>query len=159
MLFMIENSDLPSPANNIRTLLYYLGQALDERLAIFRKGTPYEHVRSSDVRVFMRALAKPQTISEIARTLGITRQAVQSSVHRLQDIKIIDLEAMPSNKRDKLVVVTARGQHAKNTATQQIAQFESEIAAVIGEDGLARLRNNLVAIINSTVDLNKGDAA
>jgi DNA-binding MarR family transcriptional regulator len=155
---MIDNNHLPPSVINIRTLLYYLGQALDERLTMFRKGTAYETVRSSDVRVFMRALSCPQTISDIARALNITRQAVQSSVQRLQKIQVLDLAAMPGNKRDKLVVITPRGQHARNTASQQITRFEAEIAAVIGEDGLVALRENLEAVLKSTIAHNKTDA-
>jgi DNA-binding MarR family transcriptional regulator len=150
--------DLLPAQDNIRTILYYLGQALDERLSHFRRGTIYETVRPSDVRVFLRALRQAQTISEIARGLGISRQAAQSSVHRLQAIQVLDLEAVPGNKRDKIVLVTPKGQHASNTARQQIKRFEAEFVEVIGEDGLAAFRKNLTAILEATRALNAADA-
>jgi DNA-binding MarR family transcriptional regulator len=150
--------DLPAVQDNIRTMLYQLGMALDERLSHFRYGTIYESVRPSDVRVFVRAMRSKQTISEIARGLGISRQAAQVAVHRLQKIQVLDLDAVPGNKRDKLVVITARGQHAAQTARQQIKRFEAEFADVIGEKGLATFRKNLSAILESTRTLNAKDA-
>jgi DNA-binding MarR family transcriptional regulator len=149
--------DLPPPLDNIRTIMHYLGQALDERLAFFRRGTIYESVRPSDVRVFVRALRSPQTISEIARGLVISRQAAQASVHRLEKLQVLALESLPTNKRDKIVVITAKGQHAINTASQQIKRFEAEFATVIGREGLQTLRNNLYAILESTRALNAID--
>jgi DNA-binding MarR family transcriptional regulator len=156
MSIMID--DLEPSCDNIRTMLYYLGVALDERLSHYRKGTVYETVRPSDVRVFVRATRKKQTISELSRELGVSRQAVQSSVQRLQKLQVLDLEAPPGNKRDKLVTVTAKGQHARNTAQTQIKKFEDEFTSVIGAEGLEAFRKNLIAILESTKALNAADA-
>jgi DNA-binding MarR family transcriptional regulator len=156
MSIMID--DLEPSRDNIRTMLYFLGVALDERMTHYRKGTVYESVRPSDVRVFMRAIRKKQTISEIARELNISRQAAQSSVQRLQKLQVLDLESLPSNKRDKFVIVTAKGQHARNTAASQIKRFEGELTAVIGAQGLETFRKNLVTILESTRALNVADA-
>jgi DNA-binding MarR family transcriptional regulator len=154
---MTDNDDLTPPADNIRTLLYKLGLALDERLTHFRRGTPYETARPSDVRVFVRAAGQQETISQIARALSITRQAVQTSVQRLQKLQVLDLEAVPGNKRDKLVVLTPRGVQARKTASEQIKRFENEISAVIGEEGLATLRKTLITILESTYALNQAE--
>jgi DNA-binding MarR family transcriptional regulator len=156
--FMNDTEELPPSDENIRTILYNLGQAIDERLAYFRRGTPYESVRPSDVRVFVSATRKLQTISEIARALGITRQAVQISVKRLQGLQIIALESHPQNKRDKMVVVTHRGKHALKTANLQIKRFEAEFSATLGDVELTSLRKNLLTILESTRLLNKSDA-
>ena len=143
---------------NIRSLIYHLGMALDERIMIFRKGTPYQSVRPSDVRAFVTAAQSPKTISEIARQLGITRQAVQASIQRLQKLQVLDLQPMPHNKRDKLVVLTTRGRNANNTAAQQVGRFEKEFALVIGEEGMKQFRKNLVAVLEATRLNNKADA-
>jgi DNA-binding MarR family transcriptional regulator len=154
---MNTKQELPPPTDNIRTLMYNLGLAIDERLVHFRRGTPYEAVRPSDVRVFVAASRIPKTISDIARALDITRQAVQGSVQRLQKMQVIELQSVSGNKRDKLVVITARGQHARKMANEQIERFEKEFAGVIGEEGLANLRKALVMILESTVARNKAD--
>jgi DNA-binding MarR family transcriptional regulator len=152
-----ETNDLGITPDNLRTLLYHLGTALDERLTIFRHGTAYESVRPSDTRVFVAATRGYKTISEIARFLKITRQAAQISVHRLQALKVLDLEPMPNNKRDKHVVVTAKGKLAANTVKQQVVRFEAEFAAVIGEEHLSQFRKSLEALLEAARSNNARD--
>lgn len=147
------------PNDNIRTLLHDLGNALDERFAQFRRGTIYESVRPSDVRVFVRATRAPQTISEIARSLGVSRQAVQISVQRLQKLQVLSSKSSPQNKRDRIVVVTARGQHAASTAAHQVQRVEKEFVEAIGPGGLLEFRNSLVTILKVTRTHNEIDAA
>ncbi len=154
-----EIDDLAVAPDNLRTLLYHLGAALDERLSIFRHGTPYESVRPSDARVFVAVTRGHKTISEIARFLKITRQAAQISVHRLQALKVLDLEPMPHNRRDKNVVVTAKGKLAASTAKQQVMRFESEFAAVIGAEHLAQFRASLEALLEAARTHNVRDKA
>ena len=133
--------------DNIRTLLYYLGLAVDERLLDYRRGTPYEHVRQSDVRVFITAARANYTISDIARELRITRQAAQMSVKRLLALQVVSLKPVPGNNRDKHVVLTARGQQARQSAAKQSARIEAELAQVVGAEGLEKFRHTLSALV------------
>lgn len=140
---MVDEQSSRVPVDNIRTLLYYLGLAIDGRMSQYRRGTPYENVRPSDVRVFVRASRGTYTISEIARELQITRQAAQSSVQRLIKLQVIALKNLPGNKRDKVVIITPKGELASKTARQQIGDLENELAEMIGKDKLEDLRISL----------------
>jgi DNA-binding MarR family transcriptional regulator len=140
---MVDEQSERVPINNIRTLLYYLGLAIDERMSQYRRGTPYENVRPSDVRVFVRASRNIFTISDIARELQITRQAAQSSVQRLIKLQVIALKTLPGNKRDKVVVITPKGELASRTARQQVVNLENEFAEMIGKYKLEELRSSL----------------
>jgi DNA-binding MarR family transcriptional regulator len=140
---MVDDQASQVPIDNIRTLLYYLGLAIDGRMSQYRRGTPYEKVRPSDVRVFVRASRSTYTISEIARELQITRQAAQSSVQRLIKLQVIALKTLPGNKRDKVVVITPKGELASRTARQQVVNLENEFAEMIGRDMLEELRISL----------------
>ena len=145
---MVDENHMPVEQDNVRTLMYYLGLAVDERLTQLRKGTPYEKVRPSDARVFVRALRHSQTISEIARELQITRQAAQMSVQRLLKLGVLKLQTIEGNKRDKLVVVTPRGMLASKTAGQQVSLVEKEFAALIGKDKVEEFRHMLVILLD-----------
>jgi DNA-binding MarR family transcriptional regulator len=145
---MVDGKDKPIAQDNLRTLLFYLGLAIDDRLSQLRQGTPYEKVRPSDVRVFVRAFRKPQTISDIARDMQITRQAAQSSVQRLMKLQLLELQSIPENKRDKLVKVTARGVLASKTAGQQISQIEAEFAGIIGQNKVEEFRKHLQMMLD-----------
>ena len=140
---MVDEQVSRVPIDNIRTLLYYLGLAIDGRMSQYRRGTPYENVRPSDVRVFVRASRGTYTISEIARELQITRQAAQSSVQRLIKLQVIALKNLPGNKRDKVVIITPKGELASKTARQQIGDLENELAEIIGKEKLEDLRISL----------------
>lgn len=144
-------SDLsePTPSDNIRTLVYCFGLAIDARLSEYRRGTAYEHVRPSDIRLFVTAARAEKTISEIARELGITRQAAQMSVQRLIKLNVVELRPAPANKRDKLVAITQKGQLASKSARLQIQVLEAELAAVIGEQELVVFRKNLSTLLEA----------
>ncbi len=146
---MIDKNTSEFPVQNIRSLLHEVTVSVDSYLQDLRSGTRYEKVRDSDVKVFMRAFRSSATVSDIARSLGVTRQAVHASVLRLMELKILELQAIPDNKRDKLVVITERGRHAQDTALQQISIIEDHMAAVIGKRELKVLRAQLAKLAQS----------
>jgi DNA-binding MarR family transcriptional regulator len=134
------------PVNNFRTLLRNLSEGFDLRLDSYRVGTRYENVRRSDVRVFFLAMRETRTISDLARIIGISRQAVQKSVQRLVALNVLGLQDMPGNKRDKLVVFTDRGKLASKNAVDMIGRLEEEVESVIGSDDMDRLRDILTRL-------------
>lgn len=146
---MAENDAPTVPVDNIRSLLHFVIQCLDDRLQSYRKGTRYESVRPSDVRVFVSALRQPRRITDLAKALKISRQAVQMSVKRLADLKVVELQPVPGSQRDKLIVITDRGMSARRTAEEQIALLEKEVADVVGNDDLETLRQLLAKVCNA----------
>jgi DNA-binding MarR family transcriptional regulator len=146
---MVDNNKLEFPTQNIRSLLNEISVAIDKNLQSQRLGSRYEGVRDSDVKVFMRAFRSEETVSEIARSLNVTRQAVHASVQRLMELKVLALQAMPNNSRDKLVVVTERGRHAQQVSLDHILSLENHMASVIGEKELKTLRKHLHMIAQS----------
>jgi DNA-binding MarR family transcriptional regulator len=139
-------SPSPIPINNLRTLLRNLSEGFDLLLDSYRVNTRYENVRRSDVRVFFLAMREPRTISELARIIGISRQAVQKSVQRLVALDVLGMEDMPGNKRDKLVVFTDRGKLASKNAIDMIGRLEQEVEAVIGASDMEKLRDILTRL-------------
>jgi DNA-binding MarR family transcriptional regulator len=133
--------------NNIRTLIHFLGEKIDANLAQRRSGTAYAGVRPSDVRTFVMAARATKSISEIARQLGISRQSAQASVHRLIKLGVLNLASEPENRRQKQVVLTARGQMANKTAAEQILAEEEAMAADIGRENLEQLRTWLEKLL------------
>ncbi len=143
---MVDDALPKLAVDNIRSLLHFATQCADERLQSYRMGTRYEAVRPSDVRVFVMALRRPRRIADLARSMKISRQAVQMSVRRLQALKVLELQPIPGNQRDKLVVITDRGLNARRTAEMQSARLENEIAELLGVDGLEQFREYLSKI-------------
>ncbi len=140
---MVEEELSAIPIDNIRSLLYILAESLDERLKQYRKGTRYESVRPSDVRVFMIVWRQARTMSEIARVLKVSRQAVHMSIKRLAALKIVDFDPNNHSGREKRIIVTDRGLLARQTAQQQVGMLEAECEAAIGPEGMEMLRTLL----------------
>ena len=141
-------------ADNIRTLIYFLGLTIDEQLAEKRRFTLYAKVRPSDVRVFITAARTPTTISGIARQLHISRQAAQTTVHRLQELGVVTLSRFPGNLRDKQVVITNRGKMATVTAARQIADIESRLEDIIDPQEWRGLKLNLKKLVGAFAQSN-----
>ena len=145
---MANTRDPVPPYDNIRNLFYKLAHVLDQRSVQYRKGTRYEHVWQSDARVFVQATRRKMNLSEIARELKVTRQAVQASVKRLRELDVVDLEAIPGNRRDKCVVITKRGLSAQAIAVEQIVTMEAEIASDISPMELETFRSVLRRVLD-----------
>ena len=143
---MIDDDYPTTSRDNIRSLIYLLGAEIDHRNAEVRRGTPYEHVRASDIRVFVYASAGNSSISEVARLLGISRQAVHMSAQRLKDLGVLTLAPAQPGKRDILMSLTPLGVDARAKTDEQIRRLESDIAEVLGADGLQTFRRTLQVV-------------
>ena len=144
-----DQSKRAIPFDNIRGLLQDLTSELDRRTVVYRKGTRYENVRQSDVRVFIIASRQPRTVSDIAREMEVTRQAVHSSVLRLKELQVLELIPQPGNGRDKLVAVTEKGWQAQAVANDSIQLLEKECAEILGSKGLDQFRKQLLALVTA----------
>jgi DNA-binding MarR family transcriptional regulator len=60
----------------------------------------------------MALAVAPQPVANIARNMGLTRQAVQRTVNELAAEGFVTLDANPHHRRAKLVVLTPKGQAA-----------------------------------------------
>lgn len=144
---MFDNDSASPPRDNIRSLLYLLSLELDERIAKRREGTKYAHVRASDVRVFIFASNGTAALGDVARTLGISRQAVHMSAKRLKQTGVIALRQATEGKREILISMTAAGEAAMQDSRDHIRMLEHEVIEVIGADGLENFRATLQALL------------
>jgi len=55
------------------------------------------------------ALARPLTVPQIARRMGLTRQSVQASVNRMLGDALIEADANPDHRRSPLIRLTELG--------------------------------------------------
>jgi DNA-binding MarR family transcriptional regulator len=146
---MTDQPDRVIPYDNIRGLAQDLIDELDRRGDVHRRGSRFEHVRRSDVRVWALASRKPRTMAEIARAMKITRQAVHASVKRLLELGIVELLPQPGNARDKLLTVTESGLEAQKLANYSIRLMEEEAAQILGKRSLEQFRQQLLALVTA----------
>ncbi len=142
---MVDQDDL-TPKLGLRGLSAQLIAELDRRYESYLRGTPYEHVRPFDVKVFVTAAREGRTESDIARLFAVSRQAVHASVDRLIAMTFVERHPIPGNGRDKQIVLTDYGHKAMETANQHISYVEQECAAIVGPGQMPLLRRQLALI-------------
>jgi DNA-binding MarR family transcriptional regulator len=158
MSIMDDKAENPSDVESIRTLVYFLGLVIDHQFRERRRGTLYERVRPSDIRVFVKASHKPATISNIARELRISRQAAHKSLIRLQELGVVEVLALEGNRRDKQVKITRRGRMAGTTAAHQTYKIECGLAEVLGEDVWRSFHDSIKKLVQAFAkDLQKSN--
>ena len=62
---------------------------------------------------------RPLTVAQIARRMGLSRQAVQRLVNELETSGVLRFEDNPDHKRAKLVALTPKGERAYTRADER----------------------------------------
>ncbi|MGK4585461.1 MarR family winged helix-turn-helix transcriptional regulator [Kitasatospora sp. HPMI-4] len=83
------------------------------------------------------------SIAELARRAGVTRQTMHRAVRQLVDEGLLSTEAGSGFPRAALVRVTGDGARRREVAARILAELEDELAAHLGAESLAALREIL----------------
>ena len=81
--------------------------------------------------------------AELARRMGVTRQAAHQTIQELVDRGFLELAADPRNKRARRAVLTARGKRVVADARDIVRELEDTLERRIGRKRVARLRRAL----------------
>ena len=77
------------------------------------------------------------TVAQIARRMGLTRQAVQRIVNDLQQIEMVELTANPDHKRAPLVALGDKGEQAYVAVDEAQITWINELANGLSERQVA----------------------
>lgn len=86
------------------------------------------------------------TISQIGRELGITRQGASKIVANLRDRRYVTLGPSPTDAREKIVTLTARGADFLVARRKAARAVERQVRARLGSDGFDALQQLLAAL-------------
>jgi DNA-binding MarR family transcriptional regulator len=81
--------------------------------------------------------------SEIARILGVSRQAVHTTISGMVEIGLLALADDPDDRRSKIVVISEQGLKMREHARQASSLMCEELARRIGADRLRALQEAL----------------
>jgi len=84
-------------------------------------------------------------VSELARRIGISRQAVHQTVGELAELGLVEVVPDPLSRRAKRVVLTPLGRETVQSAHAIIQELEAALADRIGRTRVAELRRALEA--------------
>ena len=128
---------------NLKGLLQEKLWLLDARFKQKRLTTQYKMLTDAEARILATLRGETLTISEIARRLDLSRQAVHKTVAKLVKAKLLKLEPIPNNARDKRIEFTEKGEAMKAAGYKVLQELEKEVEAEIGKENLKRLKSLL----------------
>lgn len=85
-------------------------------------------------------IARP---SDLARNIGVTRQAIQQTLVEMERDGLVTLEPDPSDGRAKIVRFSRRGAGIGKAAFEAMDQIEAELVRRLGADTVKSLRKIL----------------
>jgi DNA-binding MarR family transcriptional regulator len=72
--------------------------------------------------------------SDIARNLGVSRQAIHSTIGQMIKLGIVQLEVDPEDRRHMIVSLTGLGARMRKDAQRSMDALTAQIAARLGQD-------------------------
>lgn len=131
--------------NELMILLFERFCWMDEELQRhFREGG-WPPVSRAQSMIMINIISGTRRPSDIARRLGISRQAIHTTIGQMVDKGIVRLEDDPDDRRHKLLALTDFGMRMRQDAQEATRGMLKEIAARIGEDRLEAVYDGLSA--------------
>jgi DNA-binding MarR family transcriptional regulator len=131
------------------TLPALMDLAVDAMYVDFRKlleDTPYTDVRPTHGCVFRFVHGDGMRLTELASLAGLTKQSVGEIVDDLTRLGYIERFPDPTDKRAKLIRLTAKGLDAQRIGFSFFTRLEEDWADTFGADRIAALRSLLEEI-------------
>ncbi len=116
---------------------------LHEELA--RRG--WDDVRPAYGFALLAVRESPATVTDLARWLGMTKQAASVLVDQMATADLVRRTQDPGDRRAWQVSLTRRGLRLLTTVEEIYAAQERRWADLIGAERLARLRSDLVTLL------------
>jgi DNA-binding MarR family transcriptional regulator len=133
-------------SNNLRRLLREALNRADDAVGRMAVGSPLEGMRSSEAVVMVWIAEGYRTEAEIARILGISRQAAHKSVQSLRKIGLIATDVQTRDGRSKMLAITDKGHHWLALGAQILLDVEKDLAKKIGKKQLKHFKR-LIALV------------
>jgi DNA-binding MarR family transcriptional regulator len=106
-------------------------------------------IKPSHSAVFAQIEPGGSRLTKLAAGANITPQSMGAIVDELEELGYVSREPDPSDRRAKLIVLTARGRQAVDAGESTISGLEQDLVDVLGERGARQLRSLLMKILSS----------
>lgn len=112
----------------------------------------FTDVRPSYGFVLLAVRDRPTTIVDLARLLGVTKQAASKLVGAMEDAGYVERTVSATDARAKNLELARRGAELLVAVEAIYADLESEWAATIGQPGVDRMRRDLSSVLVAAHD-------
>lgn len=129
--------------DNLRVNLYRRFRWFENHILDEAQQSRYSYLTISQIRVFAFLQGRDMNISDLAKLLNISRQAVQKTVSALMDRGLVELTESPKNLSAKLIRVTDEGRRIQAWSKRAINKAEKELTSKIGQEKFKLLKEIL----------------
>lgn len=135
--FVVDPRSLP-----LTHLAFFVGSFANRALAAEMARAGYGDLRESHGYLFQHLLSGPRSVSELAKALGVTQQAVSKTVAELTRSRYLETAAA-EDARVRLVQLADRGHAAVLSARRLRDKLERRLIARVGPRRAQALRSAL----------------
>lgn len=128
---------------SLRVLLRTRLEWIEEHLMQNAEKNGYGYITPSMARLYSYLGNTPVPMSELARRLKISRQAVHQLVNEGINSGFLELLDSPKDKRVKMVQFSQEGQKMAAVAIAEINKAEEELKQYLGAENVQQLRRIL----------------
>jgi DNA-binding MarR family transcriptional regulator len=160
----LEAGDAVTAEEDIRHLLLSLLQGFywfDEGLQNYLQARGWPAVTRPQSMVMANIVLGVRRPSDIARRLGVSRQAIHATINQMIELGIVALADDPTNRRVKVVAPTAQGEAMRIDAQRAMVVMGDELGRRIGRPQLLKaahlLHEDWGPPLTFTPDQVKGD--
>ena len=127
----------------LRHLLLARSDWMEARVMEGARRNGYGEVTTAMNRLFAQLRGRPVGLSELARALSVSRQAVHQLANEAARLGLVEFVASENDGRVKLLRFTQKGWAMSESAARAFAAIETELAQQIGAQDLAELKRIL----------------
>lgn len=127
----------------LRHLLLARSDWMEARVMEGAHRNGYGEVTTAMNRLFAQLRGRPVGLSELARALSVSRQAVHQLANEAARLGLVEFVASENDGRVKLLRFTQKGWAMSDSAARAFAAIEAELAQQIGTQDLAELKRIL----------------
>jgi len=129
------------------SLLSAAGQRLSAELDAALREAGFTDLRAAHAPVFMAIDADGTRVTDLAQRSAMSKQAMGELIRYLDAHGYVEVAPDPGDGRAKRVALTGRGWAAVDLGERVISEYDRWLAAAVGADQVARLRETLYRIV------------
>jgi len=97
----------------------------------------------TEIRLFNALRGQEKSISELARIMNISRQAVHKTAHKLVNLGFLELISEDGNKKNRIIKITTLGQEIRKQGAEHLMEIERKLSWNLGERNLEFMKTIL----------------
>jgi len=131
---------------NTGLLLFIPYRWLENRVIEALAKAGYDNITTAQMKIVQRIGPDGTRLTELAEQAQVTKQSAGFLVDQLEKAGWVERVPDPSDKRARLVRISARGLAAIPVATAAVAEVEAEWEAHLGKQRMTELRRTLTKL-------------